>query len=299
MSYAEEWSAIVARIRSLKEAGSFYAQLVSVNKDDSFGVGRGLTNQCKSITDEIVSFRDRHVIALPTTATAVVERYVSSSAARSLSERGEGSGQPRAGLTALAAFEGEMTYVLSGRQERLRLRSFRAFQHLQQLLAVDEEARKRWKEANKSKRGEDHCERLGAVHLMQHGIFAFKVAGIGAVTDLVFREPVDVESASLGAEGLVLTEWKVAKPDNTDKMFEEAKEQAALYAGGVLGGLELRSHRFLVIVTEQRLPRAVIPSYAEAGGVKYHCVNIAIAPLTPSVQARLETKVARMSQRHA
>ena len=57
----------------------------------------------------------------------------------------------------------------------LRARSERAFLHLRRLLAVDRDVRAKWKAAYEGKQGEVACEALGAVHLLSHGIYAFKV----------------------------------------------------------------------------------------------------------------------------
>jgi predicted site-specific integrase-resolvase len=51
-------------------------------------------------------------------------------------------------------------------------------------------------------------------------------------------------------------------------------------------GLELTSHRYLVVVTETNAPSATIPPSATSGGVHYQSINIAISPRTPSARAR-------------
>jgi hypothetical protein len=86
------------------------------------------------------------------------------------------------------------------------------------------------------------CGRLGATHFLWHRIFAFKASASGGCTDLVFDEPITIETAPRGGEGLVLTEWKVADDeDEAAKQISVAREQAKLYTGGVLGGIEFWS----------------------------------------------------------
>jgi hypothetical protein len=112
-------------------------------------------------------------------------------------------------LVALAAFEAEITFLLAGRQEQIRARSERALLHLQRILAVDPDVSAKWMEAFNT--NEMACERLGSVHLLSHGIYAFKVDAAGARTDLVFNEPPPDALLTQAVEGMVLTEWKIAK----------------------------------------------------------------------------------------
>jgi hypothetical protein len=84
------------------------------------------------------------------------------------------------------------------------------------------------------------CEKLGAVHLLLHGIWAFKVNAAGKRTELVFQEPVsDGGAGPQYADGLVLTEWKLA-PDGAAKHFKNARSQARRYAQGSLAGNDWR-----------------------------------------------------------
>jgi hypothetical protein len=185
------------------------------------------------------------------------------------------------------AFEAEMSFLLADAQEIIRARSERAFLHLQRLLAVDADARSKWKAAFEAERGEEACEKLGAVHLLWHAIFAFKVDATGARSDLVFSEPVDVSTAvQRGIEGFVLTEWKVADNRNATRRFEEARRQAELYQKGPLVGTELATYRYAVVVSLTDLPNRLVPDDVEIGGVIYRHINIAIEPRTPSAQAR-------------
>ena len=83
----------------------------------------------------------------------------------------------------LQAIESAITFSLSGLEEQVLSTTERALQHLQRSLIVDDVLRKRW--LNAFDKREDHVEALGAVHLLGHGIFAFKVNAAGARTDLV------------------------------------------------------------------------------------------------------------------
>jgi len=59
----------------------------------------------------------------------------------------------------------------------------------------------------------------------------------------------------------------------------QAKTQAQLYALGVLGGIELRGYRYLVMVSKKRL---AMPGDQEIDGVTYRTVNVAVDPDVPS-----------------
>jgi len=188
-----------------------------------------------------------------------------------------------AALVMLAAFETEMTFILSDVQASIRALSERAFSHLQRLIVVDSVVRERWTDA--LSRGEVACEQLGAVHLLWHGIWAFKVNGTGERTDLVYQEPADDgHEKEHFAQGLVLTEWKVAKPDDqAEKKFREARDQAQRYANGVLAGNELRTLRYVVVVSADHVP---VPKDTEDQAVIYRHINIAASPSTPSQSSK-------------
>jgi hypothetical protein len=179
----------------------------------------------------------------------------------------------------IGAVESEVNYHLLDHQELLRVRSERAFEHLQRSIVADPDLRTRWAKAFDSK--EPDCERLGAVHLLWHGIWAFKVDAVGGRTDLVFQEPIDdLSRVDRAADGLVLTEWKLARgAPEASQGFEEARKKAQRYASGALAGIELRSHRCAVVVTESRVNE---PDDVRAGGIVYRHVNIAVAPKPPS-----------------
>jgi hypothetical protein len=196
----------------------------------------------------------------------------------------ESSREIRAGAIFIGGLESEVSFLLTDRQEVLRARSERGFLHLQRLLAVDRDIRAKWIAGYK--RGETACEGLGAVHLLLHGIYAFKVDAKGARTDLVFNEPVDPLSDPKAVEGLVLTEWKLADAKNAIARFTEARKQTEIYGRDPLAANELRAYRYLVAVSLKDLPAEVIPDDLMVQSVTYRHINIAIEPEAPSKRAR-------------
>jgi len=185
-------------------------------------------------------------------------------------------------LLIVAAFETEMTFLLSDHEEAVRSRADRAFEHLQRTIVVDEDLRAKWQAAHEA--GEVTCERRGAVHLLQHGIWAFKADAAGARTDLVYQEPLnDLGPARRAADGLVLTEWKVADAAGAAAAFAAARAQAKLYLQGAMAGFELTRYRYVVVVSRRHVPT---PADLLDGVFTYRHVNIAVDPETPSREAR-------------
>jgi hypothetical protein len=130
----------------------------------------------------------------------------------------------------LSAFETELNFLLSDVQAAIRARSERAFSHLQRSIVVDSAFRQQWQTAFEE--GETSCEKRGAVRLLLHGIWAFKVGAAGEHTDLVYQEPVGgMSEEQRYADGIVLTEWKVASSDDeAQRQFSAARAQAKRYA---------------------------------------------------------------------
>ena len=253
-------------------------------RSDSFAVGRKhLAEHCRGVVGQIKDYRARFDTALPAGVGAVIdarmvelEKLVADTSSRGLQKEAVWSV-----VVLLTALEGELSQLLSGVQEAIRARSERAFTHLKRLLAVDGDVAAKWRRAYEEER-EEACERLGAVHLLWHGIWSFKAYTLEARTDLVLAEPLrDVARIERSAEGLVLTEWKKAKPDKAaTKKFQDGRDQAERYASGPLAANELRGYRYVIVVSEKDV--AVPEDYDDGNGVIYRHVNIAVDPDSPS-----------------
>lgn len=284
MSHIERWVSLSARIRALGEAGQLFAQFQAVRATDDYNVGRYLAEQCRAILIEMDRFRAEFETVMPLDVNERLGNLLEDRLAKVIRQEND-ERQAKAGMVFLLAVEAELTDLFSNRQELIRARSERAFLHLQRVLAVDEETRAKWMKAFNQPQGEVACEKLGAVHLLWHGIYAFKVDASGARTDLVFGQPVDPSVDRPGIEGIVLTEWKKAEPKNAAKKYEEAVAQAELYSRGPLAGIELAGYRYTILVSENELPPSAVPANSVVGGVVYRHINITIAPDTPSRQA--------------
>jgi hypothetical protein len=290
MNFVEEWKAIASRIHGLLRAGELHARFLTVRRSDSYGRSKRLRDHSAEVLSSIETFRARFDKILPTGVASAVDTFLSGTAA--LIREVEGSPDSReervwAGLVMLSAFEAETSYLLSSPQERIRARSELAFSHLQRMIVVDEDVRSKWEKA--FARGEVACEQLGAVHLLWHGIWTFKIDAAGARTDLVFPESSgDTADQARFADGLVLTEWKLAASDDAAQTrFEEARAQAQRYAEGPLFANELLNYRYAVVVSGTQV---AVPDDLMIGSTLYRHINIAVSPLVPSRASKVRTR---------
>jgi hypothetical protein len=184
-------------------------------------------------------------------------------------------------FVSLKAFCTEMDALLSDTKTYVLRLTERAFRHLQRLIIVDTDTRTKWGGAFEA--GEPECERLGAVHLLWHSIWAFKADAKGERTDLIMGEPIDsknLEEIGNSAEALVLTEWKIAnKEQDILKQIEQGQRQAKLYSCGCLGGIELADYRYIVLVTKKPFTPPLVTT---EDGIEYKVINLAVDPPVPS-----------------
>lgn len=211
----------------------------------------------------------------------VIDSFLSGSLPRS--DQGAGFTGVIAGITFLGALRAQFEYEMADTEVKARSLVSRAFLHLKRSIVADGAFRERWKQAF-DQQDETRCEKLGAIHLLQHGIWAFKASAIGEQTDLVLGEPVDVNEVQGAAVALVLTEWKVVrKPNEAEAKATEARSQARRYSQSAMAGFELASRRYVVLVSAERLN---LPASVAEAGVMYEHIGIPVAPETPSKEAR-------------
>jgi hypothetical protein len=278
MSYLEQWRAISARIDGTGRAADFYSRLPG---QESYKSYREIGIACKNTLALIKQLVCDYDSTLPAAAKSRITEFMMEKHV-GVFDGAEDWTKGRSAVVMLLSLKVELDYLLSDQQEHIRSRAERAFLHLQRVLAVDATVREQWKAALNGQ-GETACEQLGAVHLLQHGIFAFKVNSTGARTDLVFADMRD-DFGSRGLDGLVLTEWKVGNDASADTKFAEAREQMKLYRRSALAGPELTAVRYAIVVSPTDL--AIAPRDHEEHGLLYRQINISIDPKTPSAQAR-------------
>ena len=280
MIWRDEWNAIAARIDGLLEAGKFFVGTLRVSSEDPYGVATHLSNQAQDIIRGIGNLAKSNENVLPHAALKAVRTFLVVFGSQISDASVSGLAGLKLRITSLAWLRAEVEYHLTDFAAVTRRRAERAFEHLQQIIVADDFVRQRWQIAYK--KGEIACERLGGAHLLLHGLWAFKVTGTGAQTDLVFAEPItDHARIERAADALVLTEWKLIRDrDHVEEAANLARNQADLYTGGLLGGLELASSRYIVLVSEARIKNQQ-PDVATEH-VTYRFVNIAVRPETPS-----------------
>ena len=280
MSHLSEYLSISSRIKSLCDAALMVAQLNGAFGRALRGQVGALADEAAAISEDLQQFFSRHDPSLPATAKPVnlgaaeLHKRISSthtSPDNQLELTLEN-------LVKLRLLDSRILHVLSSSQQQLISLTERALRHLQWTLLCDEDFREKWKTA--FKKGEVACERLGMVHLLWHGIFAFKTDGGKARSDLVAGEIT--REATAAAEGLVLTEWKLLHKENPEKILAKALTQAKAYKSGHLGGTELHEVRYIVLVSEkqQSMPIDVVD-----GGIVYRYINISVDPYTLSKAA--------------
>jgi hypothetical protein len=281
----ERWRALSARVDGLIRAGEFLAAAYAVHGADDFRVvERMIMPELEEITREIEQLGAAHGSGIPENARGALRDYIAQSwpeQASKLANTGKINIQL---LAPLAAFRSRFEYLIQDSEVEGRSRTDLAFEHLRRQLVVVEDTRQRWLTA--FMKHETLCEKLGAVHLLSHAIWAFKAAGARAATDLVFGDPVDNYATLIRrtARALVLTEWKlVERPEDFAPRAAEARAQAELYAGGILGDIELKRTKYVVLVCRfDRLP----PDDVVAGSVSYRHVVLPLATEPPSRAAR-------------
>ncbi len=183
-------------------------------------------------------------------------------------------------LLLLATFRAEFEYLIADNEAVARSLVVRSLTHLQRSIVADDTVRQRWKASFRA--GETACEKLGACHLLGHGIWAFKASAQGERTDLVLGSRLEVTyDVRRAAEALALTEWKLVRhPKELTKKAREAYKQAKRYSRGIFAGFELASRRYLILVSKDHLE---LPEPIAETEVVYEYRNIAVSPRAPSL----------------
>jgi hypothetical protein len=280
MTIRSEWAAIAARIDGFLSSTAIYFQSLVASKEDSYGGAKVvLLPESVRIYAALNQFSKRHSSTLPQPAQEALHRFIDEHKEHFKEGSNTGINGIKRVAPALGSIRSEVTFHLADFGVTAKRLSERAFIHLQRSIVVDENVREKWKDA--FNKGEVRCEQLGAVHLLSHGIWAFKVDAAGERTDLVFTDNGIKESAiETAAEALVLTEWKkVSSPDVRDAKASEARRQADRYSAGSLAGIELAEYRYIVLLSEKHLEPV---EDFKNGDITYRHINIVVDPLAPS-----------------
>jgi len=276
MVWRIEWGALSARIVALIEANSL---LVRAPQGDYYGHSNTLIlPHSEDLWRLLTVFVQRYSTQLPLEVKRALDRHLE---LKKKLDGSSGTVGAAAMMAILGSLRAEMAYLLND-VEQITIASIeRAFSHLQRGIVADPQIAEKWQAGYRE--NETRCEQLGALHLLSHQIWAFKVNGEGERTDLVQNTTIDetlLSEVGRTAAPLALTEWKLVRREaDAAVAIEQAARQARLYANGVLASAELRSVRYLVIVSEERVR---LPPDTQDAGILYRHVNIAVRPNKPS-----------------
>lgn len=273
MQWFDRWGALSRRISGLVEAARLFAGIPEAQALFDNVVGNGLIPEATALQEQLRSFKACYA-ELPADAVQAIDAFLDQQLDTSMN-RGK-----LHGITYLVLLQSRLEFAIADTEVFGRSTTELALEHLRRSIIANPTVAAAWRKAFKD--GEPACEKLGAAHILGHGIWAFKVSAQGGATDLVFAEPMDEAKANRVARALVLTEWKKATAKNAAAKAAEAREQASLYTRGVLGGLELKRTRYVVLVTEKEI---ATPPDDRAGDVTYRHVVVPVNPDTPSVAA--------------
>lgn len=282
MNWCDTWKAISARIEGIKEAGNLMALSMANGSADDGSIAKTWINpELAEIKTELENFLENNCNEIPIKARESLQRIAKDK--NWLQEKASKNAKAIIqSISALIAFRSEFDYLIRDNEVEGCNRTERAFEHLCRLIVTDEEVNKKWK--SKFETGETACEKLGAAHLLSHGIWAFKIDAEGARTDLVYNEkPLDEFSVRRTASTLVLTEWKKVTENNYFKKAADAKEQIRAYRSSALGDIELKRTHYIVLVSNKQLPNI---NDEIKGGITYRYINIPVDPDVPSKYAR-------------
>ena len=288
MNWYHEWKALSARIQGLLDAGSFFYSAGQQSSSDDQSVRKKiLLSNAEKIINSLHNYLSKYQTSFPEDALQSLKCFLESPDIKNFNfkpNQGQIRGHVQFALTSLSAFQSEFSYIITDTQAVALRNTERAFLHLQRSIVADDEIKNKWLSAF-SKHGETKCEKLGALHLLLHGIWAFKAHAEQGRTDLILNEPLsDTSLIERTSTALVLTEWKaVRKESELDTKIKEAYEQTKLYRAGVLGGVELTNYRYLVMVSEKSMK---MPSDLIEGTSVYRHINLPVNPDSPSKEAK-------------
>jgi hypothetical protein len=202
MTLRPEWAAIASRIDGLVQATNVYFAAMAISRDDPYScANKQLLPEGAAIHSALRDFKSRHERSLPEGVIAAIDRIGSGDTPKYFTKGWDaGAGGLKTVVPVLVATRSEIAFHLADFSASAKRLTERAFLHLKRSIVADKEIRQKWQDA--FSKGEPDCEKLGAVHLLLHGIWAFKANEAGERTDLVLgdriRDASDVEHGPPG-----------------------------------------------------------------------------------------------------
>lgn len=293
----EVWNNLAVRIQGMEAAILGFARTVdyvsigqnpTADVQDKYQINaQVLVPSLKECYRDIIEFREQYREEFPAPALTCLERF-EGVAKQALGDGATTGRNQIQSIIAFVALRTELNFYLFDRDAQMRKLVERAFLHLKRRIIVEADFAKQWQEAYNAKAidgrslGETACEKLGAIQLLQHGIWAFKAHSERERTDLVLGIPIDEGEAMKSADTLVLTEWKKvndkASQKDVDKAVEDGIKQAKIYTGSSLAGFEIHTAKYIPIVSWDR----VLVNDCADSGILYRVINIPVCPSEPS-----------------
>lgn len=288
----EKWASISQKIDGIKAAGEFLINALKCNTQYGNNSQNEIVIQIRNSILEINSFKEINFKHLDIAARSSIESLYDFCHSQSLFQEDKDQFteiQMVSFITRLLLTRNDVSYCLTDHQKKIKNLSEKAFLHLQRKIIVGADEKARWEKA--FSKGEVECEKLGSLHLLWHGLWAFKINAEGERTDLIYSDErlSDIDANYEAVSGLVLTEWKVLRSgENATSKFSEACKQARMYTEGSLAGVELAKYRYAIVVSEENIHT---PDDFIENDVVWRHINIAINSKTPSERSRKSPQI--------
>lgn len=270
MTWVSRWKNISGRILQLQEVSKAYFDSINSFGVDHYGIGgSSIIPAAKDLSLEIIELK-RSFTKLPPKVVGLISKLEKNFSGHKF------TGIPGVGgaMVILGVFNSEMNYYLKDQEILVKENVRRSFHHLQRSLMADPELQRKWMVGFQE--SDHYVQKLGGLHLLMHGIWGFKVEENSERGDLISAGPIKLEEVESSGSSLVMTEWARVNPENAAEKARQAYAKAASYVGRDLPGTELRTERYLVLVSERPL---AMPRNATDGEVEYVYVNVALNPV--------------------
>jgi hypothetical protein len=268
MTWISRWKNISTKILQLQEVSRAYFDSINSFGVDHYGIGgSSIIPAARDLFAEVVEMKR----AFPTMPGEVMTMIAKLE--KNFSSHHKFTGIPGVGgaMVHLGLFNSEVNFYLKDNETLIKDRVKLALLHLQRTLIVDPEIRKKW--LNAYNEGDEAIEKLGATHLLSHGVWAFKPAADHEKRDLVLNTAIKADEVQAVGACLVLTEWKKVTSESLAEKSKQALTEARKYGDAYLAGSELKKEKYLILVSENHLQ---VPHNVQDDDIRYVYVNLSI-----------------------
>jgi hypothetical protein len=157
-----------------------------------------------------------------------------------------------------------------------------ALLHLQRTLIVDSDLRLKWLKAFRE--GDEAIGKLGAIHLLAHGLWAFRATKESEKRDLILNTPILADEVQAVGACLVLTEWRKITSENVAEKAKQALSEARKYGESHVPGSELKMEKYLIMVSEKPVN---VPAPIQDDDTRYIYMNLSLVALTVELKESL------------